>query len=64
MYTELKMGIEGYLLAKINWICTKQNYQEKKCKHKKQEMENEQEEEEMNLGEKKMVGINEIRAYY
>ena len=46
----------------INWICTKQDY--KKCKYKKQKIENEQVEEQMNLGDMKMLGVDEIWAYY
>jgi len=64
IYTELKMGIKRLLLCKKKLNLYKTELSRKKCKHKKQKMENEQEEEEMNLGDKKMVGIYEIWAYY
>ena len=58
------MGIKRIIFVTINWFCTKQDYQEKKCKYKKQKMENEQVEEEMNLRDKKVLGVDEIWAYY
>jgi len=53
---------KGQMCVTINWICTKQDY--KKCKYKKQKIENEQVEEQMNLGDMKMLGVDEIWAYY
>jgi len=60
MYTELKMGIKRIVICNDKLNLSKQVYQEKKCKYKNQKMENEQEEEEMNSGEKKILGIDEI----
>jgi hypothetical protein len=52
------------LFATINRIFTKQDCQEKKGTYKKQKMENQQLEEQTNLGDKKMLGIDEILAFY
>jgi len=64
MYTELKIGIKRIIVCtnKLNLYNT--GLSKKKCKYKMQKMENEKVEEEMNLGDKKMLRVDEIWAYY
>jgi len=64
MYSEWKMGVKMIVVCNNKLNLYKTRLSKKKCKYKKLKMENEQVEEEMNVGDKKMLGLDEIWDYY